>query len=94
MDAEEAGQLQDVAKMMATPGWGHVLLLLNLEREKNINIVKKAKLTGPSQEHGFEYYQGILLGFDSTVSIFDNLKRRYEETLEAAKEEIKEGSND
>ena len=83
---DEQQQLMEVRRMMETPGWGHCLQLLNIERERNIRNVKTAPLAGDTQKHGWEYYQGLLAGFDAAVFVFDELKNRFTEAVEAQKE--------
>lgn len=83
---DEYQQLMDVSRMMGTPGWGHCVQLLNIQREHNIRNVKTAPLAGDQQKHGWEYYQGVLAGFDAAVYVFDELKNRLSEIMEADKQ--------
>lgn len=89
-ELKDANDLQEVAKMMKSMGWAVALVSLNADRERIIGLVSGADQGGDSQRHGWEYYQGLLAGFQRAVSIFDNLNAKYEEYLEISRREREE----
>lgn len=90
MDIDRRRMLVEVRKMMTMPGWQVLVNELNIRRESILTDCKNAKLSGPAQEHGWEYYQGKLAAFDSLVQVLDALKIMYEEAEAELAEEEKE----
>ena len=85
--AQDASDLREVSKMMESRGWVVCLVSLHAERERIIKLVAGGKQGGASQDHGWEYYQGFLSGFLQATDIFDRLKVKYEDLVEASRRE-------
>lgn len=92
-DLRDAADLRAVAQMMDSRGWAVALVSLNADRERIIRIVAGAESAGKGQKHGWEYYQGLLCGFQRAVDIFENLKLKYEEVVAISKREQEERQN-
>jgi hypothetical protein len=90
-DIRDAQDLREVARMMSTRGWAVCLVSLNADRENIIRVVAGGETKGP--KHGWEYYQGMLAGFQRAVDIFDRLQEKYQD-LEALARQDQEGKID
>jgi|ERR1051325_563370 hypothetical protein len=92
-DLKDAQDLFEVAKMMESRGWAVALVSLNADREKIIRIVSGAQTKGEARKHDWEYFQGVLAGFQRVVDIFENLKAKYEELLDISIKEKEDASD-
>lgn len=86
-DLNEVSDLHEAVKIMDSRGWAVIMAYLAQDREKIIRIVSGAQTKGEARKHDWEYFQGVLAGFQRAVDIPESLRSRYEEILELSKKE-------